>query len=104
MKTSTGGKAIDFYTGINLDKLNKDSKPYHVVVKEQAFKNEVFDVTDLKKWEREILTEVHPTYEPDDDSSDEEQIAMRAQKKAEQEAAKAAAEEAAQTQKQGRRK
>ena len=38
---------------------------------------EVTDVSDLRKWERSILTEVDAKYDPDDDSSDEEAIAFR---------------------------
>lgn len=41
----------------------------------------------LKDWERTILTEVDGNYDPDDDSSDEEQIARRAASKAEKEEA-----------------
>jgi len=34
-------------------------------------------VKDLRAWERSILTEVDNKYDPDDDSSDEEAIAVR---------------------------
>jgi hypothetical protein len=33
---------------------------------------EVGDVSGLKDWERNILVEIDPNYEPDDDSEDEE--------------------------------
>ena len=36
--------------------------------------NEVTDVSELRKWERNILQEVDTKYDPDDDSSDEEAI------------------------------
>ena len=38
---------------------------------------EVTDVSDLRKWERAILAENDPKYDPDDDSSDEEAINQR---------------------------
>jgi hypothetical protein len=38
---------------------------------------EVGDVSDLRKWERNILQEYDSKYDPDDDSSDEEAIAIR---------------------------
>jgi hypothetical protein len=37
----------------------------------------VDDVSDLRKWERAILSEVDNKYDPDDDSSDEEAIRAR---------------------------
>jgi hypothetical protein len=51
---------------------------------------EVGDVSDLRKWERSILQEYDSKYDPDDDSSDEEAIAVR-RKRAEALEAKAAA-------------
>jgi len=48
----------------------------------------------LRDWERTILTEVDPTYVPDDASSDEEAIAKRALRSGQNEM-KAAAELAA---------
>ena len=80
-KKNTGGqgKNVDFYTGINLDKkLNPLAKTYAQVTKEQFHKAEVTDVSDLKEWERTILVEVDETFDPDDDSEDEECIARRA--------------------------
>lgn len=77
-KSSGGGKAVDFYTGLKLDgPLNKGSKNYEQVTKEQNHMSEVGDVQDLRKWERSILSEVDGKYDPDDDSSDEEAIRMR---------------------------
>lgn len=93
-KTNTGGqgKNIDFYSGLKLDgPLNKNSKTYVQVTKKQQLDAEIGDVSDLKEWERTILTEVDPQYDPDDDSSDEEQIAKR---KARDDAAKEAEAEA----------
>ena len=49
---------------------------------------EVTDVSDLRKWERSILSEVDAKYDPDDDSSDEEAIKVRKER-----AAKKAAQE-----------
>ena len=59
------------------------------MTKKQQLDAEIGDVSDLKDWERTILTEVDPQYDPDDDSSDEEHIAKR---NARAEAAKDAAE------------
>ena len=59
---------------------------------------EVTDVTELRKWERNILSEVDTKYDHDDDSSDEEAIRVRKErvaKKAAQEAAEAEAKAAA---------
>ena len=56
--------------------------------------NEVTDVSELRKWERNILQEVDTKYDPDDDSSDEEAIRVRkdrAAKKAIKEQAEAEA-------------
>lgn len=60
MKTTAGARAVNFYTGIDLRKLNKDRKPYTVVVAEKQFSDEIDGVKNLKKWEREILTDVFP--------------------------------------------
>lgn len=56
---------------------------------------EVTDVSAIRQWERNILSECDNKYDPDDDSSDEEAIAVRkkrqdiiAAKQAEVEAAK----------------
>ena len=43
---------------------------------------EVTDVSDLRKWERSILSEVDTKYDPDDDSSDEEAIRVRKERAA----------------------
>ncbi len=98
-RTSGNGKNVDFYSGLKLDgPLNKDSKNYATVCKEQAHIMEVTDVSDLRKWERSILQEVDAKYDPDDDSSDEEAIKIRkerAAKKAAQEAAEQEAKAAA---------
>ena len=73
MRTSGGGKTVDFYSGLKLDgPLNKGMKTYKQVCKEQQLEGEVNDVKDLKEWERSILKETDPSYEPDDDSEDEE--------------------------------
>lgn len=78
IKSAGGGKAVDFYTGLKLDgPLNPGSKNYEQVSKEQNHRLEVDDVSDLRKWERAILSEVDTKYDPDDDSSDEEAIKMR---------------------------
>jgi hypothetical protein len=81
-KNSGGqGKNIDFYSGLNLDKkLNPLSKTYAQVSREQYHKAEVTDVSDLKDWERNILVEVDETFDPDDDSEDEECLARKAAK------------------------
>ena len=66
--------------------------------KEQNHNLEVTDVSDLRKWERAILAENDPRYDPDDDSSDEEAILqrkLRAERKAAQAAAEAEAKAAA---------
>ena len=52
------------------------------------------DVKILKDWERTILCEVDEKYDPDDDSSDEEAIAMRAKRAAERAEAEAEKEKA----------
>jgi hypothetical protein len=66
---------VDFYSGLKLDgPLNKNSKTYVQVCKEQQYIGEVTDVSDLRKWERAILAENDSKYDPDDDSSDEEAI------------------------------
>ena len=93
------GKAIDFYAGLRLDTgpLNKGMKTYVQVCKEQELAEECGDVKDLKGWERNILKEVDENYDPDDDSSDEEAIAYRAQMAAEAE--EKAAQEAAEAEK-----
>ena len=78
VRNSGNGKAVDFYTGLKLDgPLNKNSKNYVQVLKEQTHHLEVTDVSDLRKWERAILAENDPKYDPDDDSSDEEAILQR---------------------------
>lgn len=75
IRNSGNGKAVDFYSGLKLDgPLNKNSKNYVQVCKEQNHNLEVTDVSDLRKWERAILAENDPKYDPDDDSSDEEAI------------------------------
>jgi len=89
-KKNTGGqgKNIDFYSDLKVDgPLNKGTKTYVAVTKAQNKALEVNDVSGLKDWERTILTEVDGNYDPDDDSSDEEQIARRAASKAEKEEA-----------------
>ena len=64
-------------------------KTYVQVEKERQLKEESGDVKTLRDWERNILCEVDEKYDPDDDSSDEEAIAMRAKREKE----KAQAEE-----------
>ena len=55
-RSSGNGKAVDFYSGLKLDgPLNKNSKNYVTVCREQQHAMEVSDVSDLKKWERNIL-------------------------------------------------
>ena len=82
-RTSGSGKTVDFYSGLKLDtKLNPDSKNYATVCKEQKHLMEVTDVSDLRKWERSILSEVDAKYDPDDDSSDEEAIRVRKERAA----------------------
>lgn len=82
-KSSGNGKTVDFYSGLNLDiKLNPNSKNYATVCKEQQHLMEVTDVTELRKWERNILSEVDTKYDPDDDSSDEEAIRVRKERAA----------------------
>ena len=77
-RTTTGGNAIDFYTGLNLDKkLNPHAKTYVQVCKEQQLEGEVGDVKQLLEWERNVLQEVDAKYDPDDDSEDEEKIARK---------------------------
>jgi len=57
--------------------LNPGSKNYDQVTREQEHHGEVTDVSGLRVWERQILTEVDAKYDPDDDSSDEEAIRVR---------------------------
>lgn len=77
-RNTGNGKTVDFYSGLQLDgPLNKNSKNYATVCKEQEHALEVGDVKDLRAWERAILSETDPKYDPDDDSSDEEAIAVR---------------------------
>lgn len=91
-RNTGSGKAVDFYSGLKLDgPLNPKSKNYATVCKEQEHHMEVTDVADLRKWERSILQEYDEKYDPDDDSSDEEAIAVRKQRQ-EAKAAKEAAE------------
>jgi hypothetical protein len=71
--------------------LNPGSKNYEQVTREQEHNGEVTDVSGLRVWERQILTEVDAKYDPDDDSSDEEAIRVR-RERAELKAAKAQAE------------
>lgn len=88
MKPRSNGNAnaIDFYSGLKLDgPLNKGSKTYVQVQKEQLLAEEQGDVKSLRQWERNILREVDENYDPDDDSSDEEAIAERARRAAAEE-------------------
>ena len=55
-------------------------KTYAQVCKEQQLAEESSDVKTLREWERNILCEVDEKYDPDDDSSDEEAIAKRAER------------------------
>ena len=80
-KSSGNAKAIDFYSGLKLDgPLNKGMKTYVQVQKEQQLAEESSDVKTLRDWERQILVEIDENYDPDDDSSDEEAIAKRAER------------------------
>ena len=52
-RNSGGGKAVDYYSRLKLDgPLNKDSKNYEQVTREQNHKREVGDVKELRQWER----------------------------------------------------
>ena len=94
--SQSNGKAIDFYAGLKLGgPLNKGSKTYVQVTREQQHNLECSDVKSLREWERSILKEVDDKYDPDDDSSDEEAIAYKA---AQQAAAKAKEEAEAEQQ------
>ena len=57
----------------------------------------------LRQWERNILREVDETYDPDDDSSDEEAIAERARRSKLEEQQAELEREAAATQPKGKR-
>ena len=85
-KTTVGGNAVDFYSGLKLGKLNPGTKTYVQVCKETEHKEEVSDVKNLLDWERNILQEVDAKYDPDDDSEDEEKIARKKALKAKAEA------------------
>lgn len=90
LKNTGAGNAIDFYSGINLDRpLNKNMKTYVQVCKEKELDSEVKDVKSLKEWERSILSEVDAKFDPDDDSEDEECIARKKAKKAKEDELKA---------------
>jgi len=54
----------------------------------------VNDVSSLRMWERGVLQEVDPKYDPDDDSSDEEAIRVRKERKEKKEAQEKAEAEA----------
>ena len=75
-KSKTGGnpKAVDFYSGLQLDKgpLNPNRKTWKQAVKEEILKEELDSVNSLKNWERNILKEVDPKYQVDDDSDAED--------------------------------
>ena len=70
-------------------------KTYVQVQKEQGLAQEQDEVKTLRQWERNILREVDETYDPDDDSSDEEAIAERARRSKMEEEAEAEKEAAA---------
>ena len=57
----------------------------------------------LRQWERNILREVDETYDPDDDSSDEEAIAERARRSKLEEQQAELEKEMAATQPKGKR-
>lgn len=73
MKSSGNPKAIDFYAGLQLDKgpLNPNRKLWTDAVKEEQLNEELSAVNSLKNWERNILKEVDPKYQVDDDSDDD---------------------------------
>ena len=78
-------------------------KTYVQVQKEQGLAAEQDDVKTLRQWERNILREVDETYDPDDDSSDEEAIAERARRSKLEEEAEAEREAAAAAAKGGKK-
>ena len=78
-------------------------KTYVQVQKEQSLAEEQTDVKTLRQWERNILREVDETYDPDDDSSDEEAIAERARRSKLEEQQLELEKEAAATQPKGKR-
>ena len=74
-KLKSGGnpKAIDFYSGLQLDKgpLNPNRKLWTDAVKEEQLSEELSSVQNLKNWERAILKEADPKYQVSDDSEEE---------------------------------
>ena len=73
MKSSGGGKAVDFYSGLKLDQgpLNPNRKTWTEAVKEQQLNEELEAVESLKDWEKGTLKDVDPNYNVDDDSDAE---------------------------------
>ena len=74
MKSGGNGKAIDFYSGLNLDQgpLNPSRKTWTQAVKEQQLNEELEAVSSLKDWEQNTLKEADPNYQVDVDSDAEE--------------------------------
>lgn len=73
-KNTGNGKAIDFYSGLTLDKgpLNPGRKTWKEAVKEERLNDEMSSVSGLKNWERNVLKEVDPKYQVSDDSDSEQ--------------------------------
>ena len=63
-------KGVDFYAGLELGKgpLNPGRKTWKEAVVEERLKEELDSVQDLKNWEKNVLKEVDPKYQVNDDS------------------------------------
>mmetsp|Transcript_4162 Transcript_4162/g.7050 ORF Transcript_4162/g.7050 Transcript_4162/m.7050 type:complete len:82 (+) Transcript_4162:634-879(+) len=75
MKSSAGGKAVDFYSGLKLDQgpLNPGRKTWAMAVKEQQLEEEMGAVNSLRDWEQSTLRDVDPKYVEEVDSEEEKE-------------------------------
>lgn len=68
LKSVGNPKVIDFYANLDLSKpRNTLGKTWKVAVEEERVTSEMSDVKALKEWEKTVLREADPKYNPDSD-------------------------------------
>jgi hypothetical protein len=87
LKSVGNPKVIDFYANLDLTKANMSKgKTWKKAVEEERLNSEMTDVTALREWEKTVLREADPKFNPDSDV--EETQEDRDRRIAEQEARK----------------